>query len=271
MRILLVTALLIGAAGASAAWADPIQAITRPSEDVTLSCSRPGLIARILKQEGEAVKVDEPVVQQDAREEEAMLAADKAKAEDVTRIKAQEAIRDQSKVDLDRVVWAAKEGVKSQFELDKARIDVVVAEAQVKMAQVEQEQAKLKYDQSKVVVDKMTLTSPINGLVEQVLAKAGESVELNTKVMRIVNINPLWIEVQVPLAQARQLKLAATGKVIFSDQSTREGTVTFIAAVADAASDTLRVRLTVANPDLRKAGEQVQVDLGATGRVAGNR
>ena len=237
-----------------------LAAITKPCQDVTLSCSRPGLIAKVLVKDGQVVKADQPVVQQDSREEEAMLAADKSKADDITSIRAQEAIRDQSKVDLARVQYAKDHGGSTPFELDKAKIDVVVAEARVKIAEVEQEQARLKYEQTRVVVEKMCLKSPINGLVQKALVQPGEAVELNTKVIRLVNLDPLWVEVQVPAPQARGLKKDSPAKVVFSDKQMTSGKVILIDVVGDPASETIMVRVEVANPELRQSGELVRVE-----------
>lgn len=237
-----------------------LAAITKPSQDVTLSCSRPGLIAKVLVKDGQAVKANQPVVQQDSREEDAMLAADKAKAFDVTSIRAQEAIRDQAKVDLARIEYARSQGGSNPFELDKAKIDVVVAEARVKIAEVELEQARLKYEQSRVLVEKMCLQSPLSGLVQKTFVQPGEAVELNTKVIRLVNLDPLWVEVLVPSAQARSLRKDAQAKVVFSDKQAATGKVILVDVVGDPASDTIIVRVEVANPELRQSGELVRVE-----------
>lgn len=237
-----------------------LPAITKPCQDVTLSCSRPGLIAKVMVKDGQVVKIDQPVVQQDSREEEAMLAADKSKADDTTSIRAQEAIRDQSKVDLARVQYAKDHGGSTPFELDKAKIDVVVAEARVKIAEVEQEQARLKYEQTRVVVEKMCLKSPINGLVQKAMVQPGEAVELNTKVIRLVNLDPLWVEVQVPALQARSLKKDAAAKVVFTDKQAAAGKVILVDVVGDPASETIMVRVEVANFEMRQSGELVKVE-----------
>lgn len=236
------------------------EAISKPSEDRTLSCPRPGLISQILAQEGQSVKVGEAVVQMDDREEKAKLAADKVKAEDDTRVRAQEKIRDQSKVDLKRIQWTFDKGGSTPFELDKAKIDLEVAEAQVKMAAKEQEQAQLNYEQTRVLVDKMRLVSPINGIVHKILAQAGESVELNTKVIQIVNLNPLWVEAQVPQSVVHTLKKDAAVDVVYPNRQHAKGKVVFIAPVGDAASETILVRVEVPNPELRHAGEQVRIN-----------
>lgn len=246
-------------AGAEANKVGDFEAISKPSEDRTLSCPRPGLIAKVLVKEGDTVKAGDSVVQQDDREEQAKLAADKSKAEDSTRVEAQKKIRDQSQVDYKRYQEAHKRGGATNLELDKARIDVEVADAQVKMAEKEQEQARLNYEQTRVLVEKMRLISPINGIVQSTMVNAGESVELNTKVIRIVNLNPLWVEANIPQTTARNLKLGDPSDVRYPGDVKGSGKVVFIAPVGDSASETILVRVEIANPELRHAGEQVKI------------
>lgn len=260
---------VIAVLAAGAAWAEPIPAITKASDDVTLSFARNGRVAKVLVKEGDAVTANQPLVELDMREEQAALASDEAKAADETRVSAQEAILEQKKVDLKKTEWAAEHGAKSQFELDAARIDVVVADAQLKIAQVEHEQDKLKAGQTKAVVDKMTLRAPVAGTIEQALVKEGEGVEPNTKVIRVVNIDPLEVEVSVQFEQARQLKKGGAARIVFSDKVTGDGTIKSVGAVADGASNTVLVHVTVPNSGKRPAGERVQVDFGPAKVAAG--
>jgi len=97
--------------------------------------------------------------------------------------------------------------------------------------------------------------------VERVLVEEGESVDALHEVIRVVQIDPLWIEVPVPLPQARSLKVAQKVCVAFERSGPGEpnGTISHVASVADAASDTLTVRVEVANPTARPAGERVDV------------
>ena len=258
---------ILAVLGASAARAEPIPAITKASDDVTLSYARNGRVAKVLVKVGDAVTANQPLVELDAREEAAQLAIDEAKAADVTRIAAQQAILKQKEVDRDKAIWAFEHGAKSELERDAAVIDVVVADAQLKIAQVEHDQDKLKAAQTKVAVDKMTLSSPVNGTVEQTLVKDGEGVETNTKVIRVVNVDPLEIEVNVPFAQARNLEKGGPISVNYSDHTTSMGKIKAVGAVADGASNTLLVTVTVPNAAKRPAGERVQVDF-APGKMA---
>ena len=76
-----------------------------------------------------------------------------------------------------------------------------------------------------------------------------------------MQIDPLWIDAPVPLEKAKDLQYEDKTQVIFpgSGEMSIEGKIIFIGAVADAASDTLRVRVQVPNKSNRPAGEHVRV------------
>jgi multidrug efflux pump subunit AcrA (membrane-fusion protein) len=74
----------------------------------------------------------------------------------------------------------------------------------------------------------------------------------------------LWIDAPVPLVQAMGLQAGKPAQVRFGSSEgpagVVQGQIIFVAAVADAASGTRRVRVEVQNKTGRPAGEQVQVE-----------
>jgi RND family efflux transporter MFP subunit len=229
-----------------------IAAITIPSADVTLSFIQAGRIAKVFVKEGDQVKAEELLIQQDDAAEQAQLLQIKAKSEDTTQIEAAQASLDQKKVDLKKLEWAAGRGSATTLEVEHAKL---------KVAKFDHEQDKRKYKESQIRVENMSLKSPIDGRVEKVEVEVGESVNGLADVVRLVNTDHLWIDVPVPLAKGRTLKLGQTAKVKFpdADQTPVEGKIIYISTVADAASATLRARIEVPNELNRPAGEHIRV------------
>ncbi|MHC4558430.1 MAG: efflux RND transporter periplasmic adaptor subunit [Planctomycetota bacterium] len=236
-------------------------AITNPSADVTLSFVQAGRIAKVHFNEGDAVEAGQVLVQQDDAVERARLAQTEAASEDTTQILAGEASLAQKRVDLKKLETAAARNAATELEVEHAKLSVRIAELTLEVAKFEHEQAKRKYDEAKLQIDNMSLKSPIDGSIEKIDVEAGESVNALESVVRVVQIDPLWIDVPVPLAETTNLKQGSTAKVEFPDprKMSVEGTVVFIGAVADAASGTLRVRIEVPNKSNRSAGEHVKV------------
>lgn len=257
-------ALLLGIA-AAASGAD-IEAITAPSKDRTLEFNRPGRIAKVLVQDGETVMAGQVLVQLDDTVEQAQLEQLKAMADDDTRIRAAQAQLDQKKVDLKKIQRAFDRKAVTELELDHAKLDVTIAELSLRLARFEQSQAKLKHEEIKLLVERMRLKSPIAGKVEQVFKKTGESVDSRMPVVQVLQIDPLWIDVHVPQEQTKGLKQGQSALVRFNKgqaATESQGRVLFIASQVDAASDTLKVRVEVANPTGRPAGQRVDVRFSA--------
>ena len=240
---------------------DSIEAITRASKDPTLSFVRAGRIAQVMVNKGDVVQVGQVLVQQDDAAEQVQLEQLQAEAEDTTRIKAAQADLDQKKVDLKKFEDAKKKGGATDLEVEHARLDVTVAKLSLKLAQLTHEQDKRKYAESKIQVERMRLSSPIAGKVEKILVQPGEAVDGLEDTVQVVTIDPLRIDVPVPLGQAQGLKKGQLAEIEFigSTVPAPKGEIIHIAAVADAASDTLTVRVEVPNPAKRPAGEHVKV------------
>jgi multidrug efflux system membrane fusion protein len=240
-----------------------LRAITRPSVDVTQSFVQPGRIARVLPREGDAVKAGQLLVQQDDDAEQVLLAQLKAQSEDTTQIRASEASLAQKRVDLQKLQKAAASRAATALEVEHAKLEVTIAELSMELAKFEHEQAGRKYQEQKIRVEHMQLRSPIDGWIEQIDVEVGESVSATTEVIRVVQTDPLWIDAPVPLAQATGLKAGMTARVECPGGDGQgwaaQGRVIFVASVADAASDTLRVRIEVPNHAKRPAGEHVLV------------
>jgi RND family efflux transporter MFP subunit len=249
----------------AAAWADDeTNAVTKPSEDYTLSFARAGLVAKILVKEGDAVKEGQLIVQQDDTAERAEADSLKVQAESTVRIKAAEAQLAQKKVDSQIIDTAAKKGAATELEVAHAHLDVTIADLTLELSKFEHDQDVRKFNQAKLSLDRMQILSKSDGKVEQIFTKAGEVANVGEKVIRVVKTDPLWIDVQVPQAEADELVIGQAAAVRYPATrghaaQTGAGKVIFVAGVANSGSRTLTVRVEAPNPAGRKAGEHVNV------------
>ena len=108
---LFLVIIVLQAVPASAAPDTAVTAITIPSADVTLSFVQPGIISKVLIKEGDKVKAEQMLIQQDLEAAEASLA--------------------QKKVDLKRLEWAAERGSATDLEVEHSRLDVKMAQITV--------------------------------------------------------------------------------------------------------------------------------------------
>lgn len=266
-----------------------VEAITEPSEDRTLSFVTPGLIATMAVidektgragaelKEGNVVKAGQVLVRLDDKVEQAQAEQLKAKADDTIRVDAQVAKLEQAKVDHKKFKEAFDRGAATALEVEHARLDVTIADLSLKLARFEQSQAKLEHKQKVLQIERMSIRSPIDGVVEEIFRRPGEAVNALEKVLRVVKIDPLWIDVPVPREQADTLRRGGRARVDFrlgageggAKRGIVEGKIIHIAAVADAASATRTVRVEVPNRLGRPAKENVTVRFLAPEEVAG--
>ena len=248
----------------------PVEAITRPSADRTLSFTREGTIAELAVQEGDRVKAGQVLVRQCTEVERAAAARLKAQADQTVRIRAQKAQRSQKRVKLKRVEELYRRKVATELELEEARLEVEIAAMSVELASFEQKQDTAKYAEMQLQIKRMSLSSPIDGVVEKIFRRRGEAVDRLEKVIRVVRINPLWIDVPVPLKRAATLARGGPARVEIDREGDRptpakqwvDAQIVHVAAVADAASTTRLVRVEMPNPAARPAGEHVRVTFG---------
>jgi membrane fusion protein (multidrug efflux system) len=238
-----------------------IRAITNPSADITLSFVQPGRITKVYFKEGDFVDANQILIQQDDSVEQIQLAQLEAESRNTTRIEASKAALAQKQVDLKKLERAAARNAATELEVEHARLEFKMAELSLELSKFEHEQAIRKYEEARKGIERMSLKSPIDGTIEEIHVETGESINALDDVARIVQIDPLWIDVPVNLTKASTLKNAGVARVTFPnpDDTIVEGKIIYVAAVADAASGNLRIRVEVPNKSRRPAGEHVYV------------
>ncbi len=249
--------------------AEATKAITSPSQDLTLSLTRAGRLAKVLVRQGQKVRAGELLLQLEDSVERRQAALLKAKADDTSALRAAALKQARAKSILAKVLAAYASQAAPQRELEDAQLDADMAEIEVVAAKLAHEQDIGKYEQAELELDRMQLTCPVGGEVEQLMAKAGESVDALTPLLRLVNVDPLWIDTPVPLEIGRHLSAGRKALVQLPGRTVPvEGKVIHVSRVADAASETLQVRVELPNPAARPAGEHVTVTFPAPAGAA---
>ncbi len=271
-RVCAVAAAAVAAAGGETYVGNEIYAIAKPSYDAVLTFPNSGTVDEVLVKDGDRVTEGQLLARLDDSVETAQLEQLKVKAESTIEVDAAAARLEQSKSDLKKIEEAAEKGAASPREVEHARLDVKIGELSLKLAEFEHGQNARKYEQMKRQIDRMRLRSEVAGIVESVLVEKGETVTIQeNEVARILIIDPLRVDAPVPLGLARRLKPGGTATISFLDRAVRlKGRIIYVSPLAEAASNTVRVRIETPNPDEYKAGQQVRVSFpGVAGKPAG--
>ena len=268
-RSFVFSAVLIGLMTGMPVWsrAETLQGITAPNADITLSFVVAGRVSDVQVEPGTTVEKDQLLVHLYDKPEKIQCQQLKMLSEDRTKINAAKAELAQKQVDLKKLEQARAKGAASVWEVEHLFLNVRIAELSLQSAILEQQQYRQRYDHASSQLVRMRLAAPIAGLVEEVSVEVGESIGTLGPVVRIVQNDPLWIDVPVPMAQALDLTVDQDVWITFpgaTAEATPNGRIINISAVADAASETLRIRIEVPNPLKRPAGERVAVAFTAT-------
>jgi multidrug efflux pump subunit AcrA (membrane-fusion protein) len=242
--------------------------ITHPSQERKLSFSTPGVVAQAPLKEGDVVKNGQVILVQDEEIDKKELERLDLTAHSQARIEAAEADLAVKKAELKRKEEAGPGGF-NEAEMDVARNDVILREKQLQVAKEDQQEAKIKAEQAAHKVKKLSLASPIDGIVEHIVTNVGEWADPQSRdgAVVVVKNDPLFLEVrELKSSQAAQLKMGQKLQVRYADDADKpenwqEAEVFYFSAVSDAPSDTRLVKLRLSNPSGRPAGLWMLVKL----------
>jgi len=128
-------------------------------------------------------------------------------------------------------------------------------QSRLKLAKEKADLAKAKAELSSIQLDirRTTITSPINGIVEDLLYDVGDRVKTGDIIARIINLNPIKVTGAVSERQFSQLITGRRADVTFPDGTTAFGNITFLSKASSGSTRTFRIEVEIANPDQRIA------------------
>ena len=244
----LVTAThLIAPAGVSAA---DVDCLIQPRQTVLVSAPVEGRLESVSFDRGDTVERGQVLARLDMTAERAAAAVAKARAEMESPIQS-----GRVRVDFGIRRWERTEAMYRKEliplkEMDEAETAKVLAEHGLIEAQENKTVAEREYDRAQAALDLRLVRSPISGVVHERMRNPGEYTAKESPIAKIVQLDPLYVEVYAPLEMSRHLRVGQRALVMSELQPNRplEATVTVVDRVMDAASGTFGVRLEVPNP-----------------------
>ena len=236
---------------AHAASAQPVEGFTEPFRKIEIAPSEPGTLDTLTVKEGDRVSANQVLATLECDVLLVTLEAAKATCAATGRLDSAAAERDLRRSRLDKLLLLREQGHALQEEVERARADLAVADANVRTARDQAALNALECKKVQAMIERRTMRSPMNGVVLNVLRDEQEYVSVNSPtVMTLVQLDKLKAEFAVPAAAARKLQSGQTLRLAFPDTNTRaEGTLEFVSPVTDPESDTVRVQVVIDNAD----------------------
>ena len=225
-----------------------LDCVIEPHEIVDIASRVDGIVDVLAVERGDLVAAGQVVAKLDSGVEEAAVAAARSRAQASAEIDANNIGVEFAKRRRDRLETLFNDSVISRDQMDEIQTEAELSKVRLDQAQENRRLAELELARSIEVLERHTIKSPIDGVVVQRFLSPGESTE-DQAIMRIAQIDPLRIEVIVPVSAFGSIDKDQLAYV-YPEAPARgkfPARVTVVDRVADAASGTFRVRLSMPN------------------------
>lgn len=241
-----------------------LDCVVEPSRVVQLGSAVPGLIASTAFDRSDFVSPGTVMATLESRVERASLAIAEEVAAHGTSVDLRKATAAFGERTRERNATLFKTSSISTQNMDQVDTETRIAGLQVRQERENQRLAELRVERERAALERRMIVSPIEGTVVERYKSAGEYVD-NDPVFQIAQLNPLHVEVIVPLEYLGQIETGMHGGVTVLapnfDNKVLDAQVRRIDAVSDAGSATYGVRLVLDNPELKiPSGVRCMVD-----------
>lgn len=226
--------------------------LIEPKVTANVGSNTPGILESVTVDRGDMVKEGQVVATLQAGVEKATMELAKARAEMDATIKSKKAEMEFAERSKQRKKELYEKKTLSFQEWDEAETRRMLAELALNEALEAKRLSEMEYKRSVEVVKRMSIRSPVNGVVVERYLHQGEYIE-DKPVLKLAQIDPLHVEVIMPVSMLGAVKngMVAEVKPEAPVGGVYKAKVTIVDKVVDAASGTFGVRLELPNPEYR--------------------
>ena len=253
-----LTALAIILAPATATAAPPsFDCVIDPSEVVKLGSPITGVLAEVKVNRGDVVTRGQPVASLESSIEAATVRLNQFRAESTAKMNSQQERLKLARSRVER--FGAPRGlVVTQDKYEELQAEARIAEQELLREQQDRQLSQLELERSQATLDQRTIHSTVDGIVTEKKLSAGEFVNQEGYVVTVSRLDPLYVEVFLPVIYYKQVRVGMEGSVRPAPpiENTYPASISVVDHVFDPASGTFGVRLTLPNPGNTLPGGQ---------------
>ncbi len=225
-----------------------LDCVIEPSEIVDVGSAVPGVVESILADRGDLVKKGAVLAELESSVEQATLDLAKARAQLNAAIELRQENAAFGYLTQKRNQSLLQKSAISMQDMDQLKTETRIAELQVRQEKDNKRIAGLEYRRARSVLQRRTIRSPVDGVVMDRFKSVGEYVE-DEPALRVAQLDPLHVEVIVPVDYMGRVTRGMQAQVttVAPGADTHLATVERVDLVADAASGTYGVRLSLSN------------------------
>lgn len=269
LMALSLAALVLAGALAAGRGAQPervYKGVSQPAQIRELAFAVRGKIAEVNVEPGDRVEAGQELVRLDDAVQQAMVELSEAQLADDTRLELARIAVDFSAEELALVEKSQADGGANEQDVRTARFDLARAKVELRAAESEMVQRELTVVREKARLDEMRLLSTIEGDVIKVARREGETVDEQTPVVTVVQVEPLRIDVSVPVSVSQALRPGREALVRWLDVQTDgplTGKVIFVSRAGEGSVREVLVRVEVPNAEGLPSGMHAEVSFPA--------
>jgi RND family efflux transporter MFP subunit len=249
LRMMIVLAAILST---GAARAEPIvlDGLIEPSLIVNVGSSVAGILETVDVERGEFVQKGKVLATLQSGVERATLELARARAQMESTIKVNQERLEYAKRQVKRTEELFNKQAVPFSQMDEVQTNRILAGLELQEAIENRRLAQLELKRSEEVVKRMSVRSPINGVVAERFLSKGEFVE-DQPILKIAQIHPLHVEVIAPVEMLGAVRVGMRAEVRPESPvgGGYQAKVTIVDRVIDAASGTYGIRLELPNQD----------------------
>ncbi|MBT9384338.1 efflux RND transporter periplasmic adaptor subunit [Pseudooceanicola sp. CBS1P-1] len=249
--------------------AAPLDCVIEPRATVSLTSTEQGRIEAVLVRRGDTVSAGQPLLRLEDRVQQLQLRMAEAKAGSEAELAAARARLKFREEELARAEALFERKAASSTAVEDKRIEVTLSQLALDEAEAGRRRAALERELAQAMLERRVIRSPADGIVLSVEAAAGEYATDTAEMLVLAEMDPLLVEVFVPLDYHDRIAVGDTYEVAQAAPLTGRfsARVRTVDRVFDAASGTFGVQLELPNPGAAiPAGTRCQVDFDAPGQ-----
>ena len=223
-----------------------------PSKDVELTTPLAGLLQAVHVKRGDRVAPGAAIAQMDDALQRVAAESARLRAERQADRREAQAVLRQAERELARARGLYERDAASEWEVLRRESELERAEAALAGVEEALALAAVEHEMERLRLDRHRIEAPFAGVIVQRLAEAGAGMAANDGVVRLVALDPLHAELNLPvtlyhrLEPGRSYRLAGDAPV----EAELRGRLKVIEPMVDLATGTFRAVFEIGNPDL---------------------
>ena len=231
--------------------AEPIilDGLIEPSLQVKVGSSVPGILQSVDAERGDMLKKGQVVATLQSGVEKATLELSRYRAQMVATVQLKRERLEYARRQKKRFGELYDKEALPLSQMDEVETNMAMAERELQEALEDKQLAQLEEMRAQAVVERMTIRSPVKGVVVERFLSEGEYVE-DQPIISVAQIDPLHVEVIATVEMLGAVRKGMKAEVRPEDPYNNRylAEVTIVDRVVDAASGTFGIRLELPNP-----------------------